>query len=257
MLVNGATYLVSVMALMVIRYRPHAASRPLAQVSVRGYLAEVGEGWAAVRGNPTVGLALTALAAVWVGGGFLHVAGNQHVQRAASTPGMERAGVLLCVLGIGSGLGTWWTNARAQRWPKAPLLGAGLVLAAGGLVLFAASTRFAVFAIAAFVIGLAAAPAFTLSETLLQQGTQPRQRGRVFSLRDFLMRLVFLFGVTLAGWTARTFGIRTALFLAALLMAAAGALAASWGRHEAKLPLEAVGPSGPDPPDEPEIPQPR
>ena len=31
-----------------------------------------------------------------------------------------------------------------------------------------------------------------LTETLLQEATAPGQRGRVFSARDFLMRLVFL-----------------------------------------------------------------
>ena len=63
-----------------------------------------------------------------------------------------------------------------------------------GIAAFALSTLFAVFAAAGFVVGLAAAPAFVLSETLLQEGTEPRQRGRVFSARDFLMRLVFVLG---------------------------------------------------------------
>jgi MFS family permease len=230
--VNGVTYLVSVIALSLIRYRRELHEPHAAPVSVGGYFAEVKEGWQLVRRNPTVGLALVALSAVWVGGGFLHVAGNQHGQRAASTPGLERVGILLSVLGLGSGLGTWWTNSHARRWSRPLLLGVGLIVAGFGIVLFALSTRFAVFTIAAFLIGVAAAPAFTLCETLLQQGTQPRQRGRVFSLRDFLMRLVFLFGVTAAGWTARSFGIRAALLLAAAVMAATGALAASFRRVE-------------------------
>ena len=45
---------------------------------------DVGEGWAVVRRNRTVGLALIALAAVWVAGGFLHVAGNLHVLELTS-----------------------------------------------------------------------------------------------------------------------------------------------------------------------------
>ena len=226
--VNGGTYLVSVVALLLVRYRKEQHQAHATAVTPRGYIAEVGEGWQLVRRNSTVGLALTALAAVWVGGGFLHVAGNLHVQRAASTPGMERVGVLLSVLGLGSGVGTWWTNARAHSRARPMLLGGGLMIAGVGIGVFAVSTRFAVFAIAAFLIGIAAAPAFTLCETLLQQGTLPRQRGRVFSLRDFLMRLVFLVGVTLAGWTARTFGIRGALLTAAGLMILTGAVAASW-----------------------------
>ena len=228
---NGATYLVSVAALMIIRYRPPARAEHTAATTLRGYLTEVAEGWSIVRHNPVVGLALIALAAVWIGGGFLHVAGNQHIQRAASAPGMERVGVLMCMVGLGSGLGTWWVNSKSRGVPRSVLLGGGLVLVGIALVAFALSTRFAVFAIAGFVIGIAAAPAFTLCETLLQQGTEPRVRGRVFSVRDFLMRLVFLIGVTAAGAIARSFGIQAALLTCAATVAGVGVLALVWGRR--------------------------
>jgi predicted MFS family arabinose efflux permease len=234
---------VSVVALWLIHYHPTGHGGPPPRPTLRGYLKEVAEGWAVVRKNPAVSLALTVLAAVWVGGGFLHVAGNQHIQRAASAPGMERVGVLLCALALGSGVGTWWTNARARHASRPLLLGGGLVLAGGGLIAFAVSTRFAVFAASAFVIGLAAAPAFTLGETLLQQGTEPRQRGRVFSLRDFLMRLVFLLGVSAAGWVTRAFSIQAALLVAALIVALTGAFAIVWGRRHPALMRSAMPPA--------------
>lgn len=139
--------------------------------------------------------------------------------------------MLLCVVGLGSGLGTWWVNTRGRRLPSGLVLGTGLIVVGAALFVFAASTRFAVFAIAAFLVGVAAAPAFTLCETLLQQGTEPRQRGRVFSARDFLMRLVFLIGVTAAGWLTRGFGIRAALFTCALTVAGVGMIAILWGRR--------------------------
>ena len=83
-------------------------------------------------------------------------------------------------------------------------------------------------------VGLAAAPAFMLSETLLQEGTEPRQRGRVFSARDFLMRLVFFLGVTTAGWASRSLGLRATLLICAGIVTAAGALALWWGRRGAE-----------------------
>ena len=107
------------------------------------------------------------------------------------------------VLGIGSAFGTWWVNAGGRRVPRAWLLGGGLMIVGVGMATFALSTRYAVFAVSGLIIGLAAAPAFVLSETLLQEGTEPRQRGRVFSARDFLMRLVFLLGGTTAGFLSR------------------------------------------------------
>src|SRR5205823_519311 len=129
----------------------------------------------------------------------------------------------------GSGLSTWWLHAAGRRHPRPLLLGLGLVAAACGIALFAATRLFAVFAIAAFLTGLAAGPAFTLSETLLQEATEARQRGRVFSARDFLVRLVFLMAVTVAGASTRALGVRPTLFLGALLVAAAGVAAIAWG----------------------------
>src|SRR6185503_292217 len=102
----------------------------------------------------------------------------------------------------------------------------------------------AVFSLAAFLIGIAAAPAFTLSETLLQEGTELRQRGRVFSVRDFLMRLVFLGAVTAAGWCSRTLGVPSALVVCAVLVALAGVIALTRGRD---APARAEPESGPLP----------
>lgn len=233
---NAVTYLVSVVSLWWIVYRPHAPQAPSPAISWRAYLAEVGEGWRIVRSSSAVGLALLALAAVWVGGGFLHVAGNQHIQRSASVPGMERVGVLLLVLGVGSALSTWWVNTRGRAFPPRVLLGGGLVLAAIALAIFAVSTRYAVFAMSGFLIGIAAAPAFVLAETMLQVGTEPRQRGRVFSARDFIMRLVFLIGVSVAGALTQWAGTRTALIVSAGLLALCGVAALMWRRERAASP---------------------
>jgi MFS family permease len=238
---NCATYLVSVAALLVIRYRPHARPLPGIGTAVGGYLHEVREGWRIVTTNPTVGLALTALGAVWIGGGFLHVAGNLHIQHAASAPGMERLGILMSVLGLGSGVSTWWLNTGGKRVPRPWLLGGGLLLAGLGLLAFAVSTRFAVFAAASFFVGMAAAPTFMLTETLLQEGTEQGQRGRVFSARDVLMRLVFLVGVSVAGWMTRAIGVTPALLMCAVLVAGAGVLSLAWGRRVPELMRTGAG----------------
>ena len=234
--INGVTYLVSVFSLLLIRYRPAARADARTPVSVCGYLHEVAEGWRLVRTSPALVLALVALAAVWIGGGFLNVAGNQHIQRAAGElAGMERVGALMAVVAIGSAFGTWLVNTRGRRWPRPLLLGGGLLLAAGGLVAFAVSTRFVVFAGAALLVGLGAAPVFVLPETMLQEGTETRQRGRVFSARDFLMRLMLLGGGTLAGVATPLVGTGNTLLAAAGIIALAAVGAVLLGRRHPAL----------------------
>ncbi len=220
---NGATYLVSVAALLLIRHTPAPRHPDAHAPTLRGYLQQLRAGFHIVRTNPRVGLALSTLATVWFAGGFLHVAGNLQLQRAVSVPGMARLGVLMAVLGVGSAVSAGWLNTAGRGLPRPRLLAAGLVLAGVGLLLFAATTRFEMFVTAAFLMGMAAAPALMVTETLLQEATEPGLRGRVFGTRDFIMRSVLLVSVSLAGWLTRQLGPQPALLLAAVLVLAAGA----------------------------------
>lgn len=227
--IDAITYGVSVLSLALIRYRPRI--REQLQVTLGGYWHEVLEGLRVVKGSPKVGLALTALGAVWLGGGFVQVAGIQHIQRAASIPGAERIAGLGGALGLGAALATWWVNTKGRTLPRAYLLGVGMVLAGIWLVCMAVSTRYAVFAIASFLIGACIAPAFVLTETLVQEGTDLHQRGRVFSLRDFAMRSLLLVSMALATVLTPWAGTQITLITAAACIAGAGVLAMAWGRR--------------------------
>jgi MFS family permease len=195
----------------------------------------VGEGWRLIRRSAPVGLGLMTLAAVWLGGGFMQVAGNPHIQRSAKVPGMERVGLLLVSLGLGALLSTWWVNTRGRRIPRPVLLGTGFVLASGALVAFAMTSRFAVFSLAAFLVGVFIAPAFVLCETLLQEGVELQHRGRVFSARDFLMRLALLLSGLAAAWLVPVTSTRFALLVCAGLVGLVGVLALVWGRRDPAL----------------------
>ncbi len=237
---DAITYGVSVVSLSLIRYRGRA--RDKSAVRAGGYWHEIMEGLRVVRGSPAVGLALTALGAVWIGGGFVQVAGIQHIQRAASIPGAERIAGLGGALGVGAALATWWVNTRGRRLPRPLLLGVGMLLAGVWLVCLAVSRRYAVFAIASFLIGASIAPAFVLTETLVQEGTNLHQRGRVFSLRDFAMRLLLLGSLAAATLLTPLFGTTVTLVVAAVLIAGTGLLALAWGRRARDL--NALPPSG-------------
>lgn len=240
MWLNAASYLVSVGSLAAIRYRPHP--RPHHEgTAPAGYLREIVEGLSLVRRSPAVGLALIALGAVWTGGGFLHVSGNQHIQRAASIPGAERLALLMASLAVGAALGTWWVNAHGRRHPRPLLLGVGLVGAGGFLAAIAMTSHFAIFAAASFMVGLCVAPAFVLTETLLQEGTDVRQRGRVFSLRDFAMRGLFQLSLWVAAVTTPLLGTGASLLIAAVLIAGAGGLSIAFGRRSAHLMQPGAG----------------
>ena len=235
MRLDAASYLISVIGLASVAYRAGDHHAHLAPVTVRRYVAEVGAGWGTVRRSRVVGAAFVALAAVWFAGGVLHVAGNQHIQAMASAPGMSRLGALLFAIGVGSGIGAWWINTRGKRLPRAYVLGAGLALAGCTLAVFAMSRLFAVFVGAAVLLGLFAAPALVLTETALQEGTDLAHRARVFSLRDFAMRLTLLVSVSLAAWLVEATDTRTTLLACAVALLALGGCTAGLGRRAARL----------------------
>jgi MFS family permease len=236
MRLDAASYLISVVGLALVTYRAAAHHAHQVPISVRGYLDEVGAGWGIVRRSRAVGIGLIALAAVWFAGGVLHVAGNQHIQAMASAPGMSRLGALLFAIGVGSGIGAWWINTRGKRLPRAHVLGAGLVLAGCTLVLFAMSRLFAVFVGSAMLLGIFAAPALVLTETVLQEGTDLAHRGRVFSLRDFLMRLTLLVSVSASAWMVSLTDTRTTMLVCAAGLIVLGGFTVGLGRRNVVAP---------------------
>ena len=240
--IDAATYGVSVISLALIRYR----NRPkdTSTVSVKSYWREVAEGFAVVRTSPLVGLALLAMGAVWLGGGFIQVAGIQHIQRAASIPGAERIAALGGALGLGAALATWWVNKGGRRLSQPVLLGVGLALAGVWLVCLAVSSRFAVFAIAAFLIGASIAPAFVLVETIVQEGTGLHQRGRVFSLRDFVMRLLLLVTMLLATLLTPRIGTSSTLILGGALITLTGIVTLVWNSRIRRAALAVPAAAG-------------
>jgi MFS family permease len=230
--INGATYLVSVGSLLLIRYRPGAHHATLPRVTMRNYLHEVAEGWRLVRSNRVLVLALLTSAALWVGGGFAHVAASQHIARAAGQQaGTERIMALIAAVAVGGAVGIWWLNTRGRSLPRHLVLAVGLLLGAGGLVCFAVSTRFAVFTASALLIGLGLGAIFVLPETMIQEGTETRQRGRVFAARDFLMRLALLVGQSVAAVATPLVGAGPTLIGAAGLIAVVGLAAIALGRR--------------------------
>ena len=231
---NGVAYWVSAGSMLAIRYTPRPRTPAASLPGMGNYLQQLREGWSVVRDTPTIAVALGALAIAWWSGGFLHVAGNVHVQRATGVPGVERMGWLFAVLGVGGGLSAWWINTRAKQATRPRWVSWALVMAGAGLLLFAVSRRLPVMMAAAFLIGLAVSPILLLGETMLQQGSTPGMRGRVFASRDFFVRAVLLVSVTAAAWLTHAWGAPHALMACGGGVVAAGLLVLGVGSRRGR-----------------------
>ena len=223
---DAATFAVS--ALLLATLRGAAPGRARARrLTLRRYARQVAAGIALVARPGRARVALLAGVALWVGGGFLHVAGALHVQ---SRPGeVGRLGVLMGVFGVGLAASAAWAMSRRRlgaRWA----LGGGLAGTALGLAGFALARAPWAMGAAALWTGLCVGPLLAASETELQEAAGERRRGRAFAGRDFASRLAFLASVALGGAVVRAAGPAAALLAgAAALLALGGAVFAASG----------------------------
>ena len=217
--VDAATFGVS--ALLLATLRGAAPGRARARrLSLRRYARLVAAGAALLVRAGRARRALLAGVGLWVGGGFLHVAGALHVQ---SRPGeVGRLGVLMGVFGVGLAASATWAMSRRRlsaRWA----LGGGLLGTALGLALFALARAPLLMGAAALWTGLCVGPLLAASETEMQEAAGERRRGRAFAGRDFASRLAFLLAIGAAGTVVRAAGPAAAILAGAVMLALLGA----------------------------------
>ena len=117
--------------------------------------------------------------------------------------------------------------------PRGRGLGVGLILAGAALIPFALSSLFAVFIVVGVLVGLFAAPALVLTETVLQEGTALEHRARVFSARDFVMRSTLLVSVAFAAWLVQRIGTEGAILVTVAVLFGIGSIVLAVGRESA------------------------
>jgi dTMP kinase len=219
---------------------------------------EMKEGWHFIFINPVVRAVNVGLATGLIGGGMLVPLGPVFSDQIlkADTDGF---GFLIFGLGCGVALGVVVLSVFQRRVPKAPVF-AGSVFVAGVSLIVAASMsdlRLAVLFVA--VLGVCAGSVYVLGFTLLHESVDDELRGRIFSALYILVRFCILVAfavgpllsdvldrlsrslvhrsISLAGWDIAVPGVRLTLWLAGLIIMAAGVLAV--------MSLRAGGPKEP------------
>jgi MFS family permease len=207
--IDAATYFVSVAFLAAVRPEPRAAkpAPPRRGETYRALGRDVAEGARIAVSHRAVLGSLLALTSLWVAGGALHVAGTVLVVRR--TEGfVSGMGGILALLGFGMVAGTLLLAARGSRWPKRPLVSAGLAGTGAMIALFALVPVPVASAIAALAAGFCTALLLVTTESVVQSSVGREARGRVFALRDFITRFAVLgaagaLGLALGrGWIA-------------------------------------------------------
>ena len=158
--------------------------------------------------------------------------------------GVGRIGVLAALYPAVWGLGQLATGALSDRWGRKPFIVGGMLLQAAALALVAVGDSFAVWAVAAVLLGAGTAMVYPTLLASIGDVAHPAWRASSVGIYRLWRDGGFVVGALLAGGLADLYGIRTAVWVVAALTAMSGALAAvrmyethrrsaaATGRHE-------------------------
>ena len=204
------------------------------------------DGWSYIFLNPTVRTVNVALAVGLIGGGMIIPLGPVFAEDVLDVDGGDGFRAFMVALGIGVALGVVGLTLRQNRLHKEQVFVAAVFGA--GACLFAATSMWTLIGSALLVggLGVCAGTVYVLGITLLQESASEELRARVFAGLFTLVRssvmLALLLGPALAlflnGLSDKFFdkdvnilgfdviipGVRLTLWLAALIMVAAGML---------------------------------
>ncbi len=222
---------------------------------------ELGEGWRFMFVNPVVRAVMVSLGTGLIGGGMVVPLGDVF-SRHVLGGGSAGFGLLLSSLGFGVAAGVLLLSAMQRRLPKErvftfSVFGCGATLLAGASM---SSVPAACVCVAG--MGICAGSVYVLGFTILHESVADELRGRIFSalytLVRFCLLLSFAVGPLLAdrlGALSNTVfdgdlslgstrvalpGVRLALWLAGVIIVAAGMLAV-WSLRSGSRQEEAVG----------------
>jgi dTMP kinase len=228
---------------LVRRPKPQPGDEDVVPKGFRATLDELREGWRVVVSNHTVRAVNLGLATGLIGGGMLIPLGAVFSTEVLDS-GAAGYGLFTTALGFGVALGVVGVSALQKRLPKRTVFTGALFCA--GISLFGAASASTLPLAVVFVglMGVSVGPVYVLGFVLLQQEVPDDLRGRVFSSLNTLVRLCVLIsmvaGPLLAALLGRVSsaliegkldlpagsvalpGVRLALWLAALIIVAAG-----------------------------------
>ncbi|CRK56610.1 Major facilitator superfamily (MFS) transporter [Alloactinosynnema sp. L-07] len=145
-----------------------------------------------------------------------------------ATTGMSigRIGVLAALYPAVWGLGQLVTGPLSDRWGRKHLITGGMFTQAAALAVFATADTFAVWAVAAALLGAGTAMVYPTLLATIGDVAHPAWRARAVGVYRLWRDGGFAVGALLAGTVADLYGLRPAIWTVAAITAASGLIVA-------------------------------
>jgi len=145
---------------------------------------------------------------------------------ATSGLGLARSGILIAIYPAVWGIGQMLTGWLSDRWGRKHLITAGMLTQAAGIALVAAGTGFAVWAVAAVLMGAGTALVYPTLLAVISDVAHPTWRARAVGVYRLWRDSGYAIGALIAGITADLLGLRAAVWLVAAITALSGLIVA-------------------------------
>jgi MFS family permease len=145
-----------------------------------------------------------------------------------ATTGMsvERIGILVAVYPAVWGLGQIATGALSDRWGRKHLITAGMLTQAGALAMIAIADSFGWWAVASALLGAGTAMVYPTLLAAIGDVAHPLWRARAVGVYRFWRDSGYAAGAVVGGVAADLWGLRAAVWVAAVITTISGLLVA-------------------------------
>jgi MFS family permease len=146
---------------------------------------------------------------------------------AAAGLSIAQIGILAALYPAGWGLGQLVTGALSDRIGRKWLIAGGMFLQAGAIAMIAATSGFAVWAVAAVLLGAGTAMVYPTLLAAISDVAHPAWRARSVGIYRLWRDSGFAVGALLAGIIADALGISAAIYAVAAITALSGVIVAA------------------------------
>jgi MFS family permease len=146
-----------------------------------------------------LGFAMSSILLMIIAGSTIYVLVIPTVQREMAW-GTTGVGVLAAIGALGLLTGAYLVGHFGHRIKLKVLMLICFILLGGALVIFPFLTLFWMFAVIIFIGGIAISPIFIGQDTLIHQYADEFIRGRMFSIRDWILNGSFVLGALIIGF---------------------------------------------------------
>jgi len=211
-ILDAATFGVSAVMLYVMKVKSPEPPKPEEHLQARGFLLLMRDGLTKVWNElkhavqmifkeKNLGFAMASILLMIIAGSIIYVLVIPTVQKEMAW-GTSGVGILAAIGSIGLLIGAYFMGIFGHHFNLKVLMLFCFILLGGALVVFPFLNQFWLFVVFTLIGGIALSPLFIGQDTLIHRYADDFVRGRMFSLRDWILNCSFVVGALVIGFLA-------------------------------------------------------